>query len=66
MKNYKLSSTLYYISSILFYISAILCFVDKNPSMGVVWLCLGSTNLCLGSNYTNKAKENNDDTNKID
>jgi len=59
MNKNKVSSILYYIASILFYITAILYYTGGNTGMGVVWLCLGSTNLCLGSVYAKKAREDN-------
>ena len=61
MRKNKNKSTLFYVSAVLFNLAAILNFVggDHN-SMAVVWLCLGSTFLCLGSVYSKKSKENND------
>lgn len=32
----------------------------SNPSIGIVWSCLGSTNLCLGPLFLKKSKENSD------
>ena len=68
MKKDKISATLYYVAAILYYISAIISFSDgNNNSMAVVWICLGSTFLCLGLSYSKKSKENkNKDKDKED
>lgn len=58
-KTNKIVSTLNYFTSACFYICAIINFVNKNNSIGIFYLCLGSTFLCLGSVYLNKDKENN-------
>ena len=53
-------SILFYIASVLFLVASALCFAGGNEnSMAIVWLCLGSSCLCLGS--THKKKENNTD-----
>ena len=53
-------SILFYIASVLFFIASAIGFTSGNEnSMAVVWLCLGSSFLCLGS--THKKKENNTD-----
>ena len=57
VKKEKKYSILFFIASILFYIAAIISFTNGNNSMVVVWLCLGSAYLCLGS--THKKKEDN-------
>lgn len=58
MKEYKISSKLFYISAVLFYLAAIInIFGGNNISMGVVWIGLGSAFLCLGSMYLKKSKE---------
>lgn len=57
MKKEKIRSICFYIVSVLFYLAAIISFVEGNDnSMGVVWLCLGSSFLCLGS--VHKKQEN--------
>ena len=68
MKKDKISATLCYVAAILYYISAIISFSDgNNNSMAVVWICLGSTFLCLGLSYSKKSKENkNKDKDKED
>ena len=51
---------LFYIASVLFFIVSAIGFTSGNEnSMAIVWLCLGSSFLCLGS--THKKKENNTD-----
>ena len=53
-------SILFYIASVLFFIASAIGFASGNEnSMAIVWLCLGSSFLCLGS--THKKKENNTD-----
>lgn len=51
MKKYKL----FYLSGLLFFLAAVLDFVaGENHSAAVVWLCLGSTFLCLGYSQQKK------------
>ena len=51
-------SILFYVVSVLFFIASAIGFMSGNDnSMAIVWLCLGSSFLCLGS--THKKKENN-------
>lgn len=58
MKREKTCAILYFISSFCFYISAIINFVGHgDASKGVVWLCLGTTMLCIGSMWLNKSKK---------
>ena len=53
-------SILFYIASVLFFIASAIGFTSGNESsMAIVWLCLVSSFLCLGS--THKKKENNTD-----
>lgn len=64
MKKEKTCAVLYYISAVLFYVVAAINLLGDNndTSMGVVWLCLGSTMLCLGFVWLNKSKKKNDET----
>ena len=49
---------LFYIASVLFLVASAIGFTSGNEnSMAIIWLCLGSSFLCLGSTY--KKKENN-------
>lgn len=60
-KAYKICSTLFYVSAVFFCLAAIINIVGgNNTSIGIVWLCLGSTNLCLGSVFLKKSKENSE------
>ena len=53
-------SILFYVVSALFLIASAIGLTTGNEnSMTIVWLCLGSSFLCLGS--THKKKENNTD-----
>ena len=67
MKNNEKNSNkkiagIYYFASLCFYIAAIINFINgDNNSMAVVFLCLGSSNLCLGSVYLNKDKDKDRD-----
>ena len=69
MKNNEKNSNkkiagIYYFTSLCFYIAAIINFINwDNNSIAVVFLCLGSSNLCLGSVYLNKDKDR-DNVNK--
>ena len=69
MKNNEKNSNkkiagIYYFASLCFYFAAIINFINgDNNSMAVVFLCLGSSNLCLGSVYLNKDKDR-DNVNK--
>ena len=46
---------LFYLSGLLFFIAAALNFAStENRSTAVVWLCLGSTFLCLGASQQKK------------
>lgn len=61
MKKLKKKLSLFYIASFFFYIASIIGFVSGNSnSMAVVWVCLGSSFLCLGSAHE---KKENDETN---
>ena len=45
-------SILFYIASVLFFIASAIGFTSGNEnSMAIVWLCLGSSFLCLGSTH---------------
>ena len=67
MKNDKASATIFYIAAVLFYLAAIVSFVGGNhDSNGIIWLCFGSTFLCLGSARSKRSKEKQDDEEKED
>ena len=49
---------LFYLVSAVFNVIGIVSFVSGNESsLGFAWVCLGSTFLCLGTAYNNKAKK---------
>lgn len=53
-KSNKIVSTLNYFSAVCFYIVSVINFINKDNSMGVFYLCLGSIFLCLGTIWLNK------------
>ena len=54
----KKIAALYYFASVCFYIAAIINFINgENKSIAIIFLCLGSSNLCMGGVYLNKDKE---------
>lgn len=66
MKKEKIAQILYFTASIAFFIAAIIGFSNGND-MAVVWLCLGSAMLCLGSSSSGrkrKSKEKDTDENE--
>lgn len=63
MKNYKTIAIIFYLCSVAFYINAVINIFDDS-TMGITWLCIGSLWLCLGSVYLNKAKSEDDDSDK--
>ena len=54
----KITFICFLVASIGFYIVSIMNFIDKNTSIAVVFLCLGSSFLCLSSTHRNKDKNN--------
>lgn len=57
MKKKNIGLLLYLVSAV-FNVIAIVSFASKSGnSLGFVWLCLGSSFLCLGTAYNNKAKK---------
>ncbi|MDO4489105.1 MAG: hypothetical protein Q4B67_08485 [Eubacteriales bacterium] len=55
---------LYYCISAVSYICSVMFFVQRNAGLGALWLCIGSTNLCLGSTWINKARTKETDEKK--
>ncbi|MBR6690621.1 MAG: hypothetical protein IKL65_04760 [Bacilli bacterium] len=56
----KTNKTVYilnYFTAVCFYIVSIINFINKENSMGVFYLCLGSMFMCLGSVRLNKSKK---------
>ena len=65
MKKHKITATLYYVAAILSYISAIINFAGENTKyLAGLWICIGSTFLCLGISHSKKSKENKDKEDK--
>ena len=55
-KTNKTVSTLNYFTAVCFYIISIFNFLNKNNGIGMLYLCLGSTFMCLGTVWFNKDK----------
>jgi len=56
---------LFYLVSAVFNVIGIVTFTSGNESsLGFVWVCLGSTFLCLGTAYNNKAKKETEEKEK--
>ena len=53
-KSNKIVSTLNYFSAVCFYIVSIINFINKDNSMGIFYLCLGSMFMCMGTVWLNK------------
>lgn len=65
MKNKKLISTLLYIFSAVLNICAIIGFASQmDNGISTVFLCAGSSLLCLASVFSRKTNENGEETNK--
>lgn len=56
-------TTLNYITAICFYLASIINFINDKTTIGIVWLCLGSTYICIAS--LNKKREKDTDDKKI-
>lgn len=48
-------------ASICFYIISIMNFIDKDTAAAVIFLCLGSSFLCLSTTHLNKNDKNKED-----
>jgi len=56
---------LFYLVFAVFNVIGIVTFTSGNESsLGFVWVCLGSTFLCLGTAYNNKAKKETEEKEK--
>ena len=60
MKGNKIIAILNFVSSLCFYICSIINFINDG-SMGALYLCLGSTFLCLGCVSLNKDKKDKEE-----
>lgn len=62
MKNFKVSSMIFYIAAILFYVAAIIGSTSGNEEFpSAMYLCLGSSFLCFGSVFYTKSKDSGKD-----
>lgn len=55
--NKKFLSFMFYLASVCFFISCITHFAGGEQSLGVLYLCLASSNLCNGALWMNKLKK---------
>lgn len=61
MKYMKIASISFAIASVAFYIAAIIGFAgEAGNSLATVWLCLGSTCMCLNVVFQRKTREKED------
>ncbi len=56
-KDFKKPWIVFYLISAAFYAVSVFNFIDKDSSQAVIWMCLGSTFLCLGSVELSKKKK---------
>lgn len=60
MKDKKLLKNIYYVLSLICYIVSILFFAKSSSNgMGVLWMLLGSANLCFANLFDKKNKDDN-------
>ena len=57
-KKTKKTTKCFLVASIIFYVVSIMNFIDKDTNTGIVFLCLGSSFLCLSSAHQNGNKNN--------
>ena len=61
MKKLRIASTCFSLASVAFYIAAIIGFAGQGDNgMATVWLCLGSSCMCLGVFLQRKTRESED------
>ena len=58
----KKAANIYYIASFVCYICAMIWFCGSSSSLGIMWLCIGSENLCLGSVWLIRSRDRNSQT----
>lgn len=62
MKKEKIYAIVCYVVALCLYLAAaIKLFGGDDASMGVTWLCLGSSMLCFGGVFLNNANKNDED-----
>lgn len=59
-KTNKIIAILYYLAAVCFYITMIINFIDKEIRNAIVFLCVGSVFIFLGSMYLKKYKKEKD------
>lgn len=61
MKKMKIVATCFSLASVAFYVAAILGFASEaGNGLATVWLCLGSSCMCLGVFLQRKTRESED------
>lgn len=58
-KREKICFACFLAASICFYIVSVVNFIDKNNTTAVIFLCLGSSFLCLSTTHLNKKDDKN-------
>lgn len=61
MKKQKICFICFLIAAICYFITALINFIDGDTSKAVVFLCLGSSFLCLSTVHWKKTGENDPD-----
>lgn len=61
MKKDKREKICFLAASICCYIISIVNFIDKTTTTAIIFLCLGSSFLCLSTTHLNKNDKNNKD-----
>lgn len=56
-KSFKKTWIVFFLVSAAFYAVSVFNFIDRDSSQAVLWMCLGSTFLCLGSVELSKEKK---------
>lgn len=57
MTDYKKSAIIFFIISAISYIASAILFFSGDESLAVIFLCLGSSNLCVGASNYRKDKD---------
>lgn len=61
-KREKICAIGFLVASICYYIISIVNFIDKDTTTAVIFLCLGSSFLCISTTHFGKKGKNNKDT----
>ena len=57
-KSERMCFICFLVASICFYIVALMNFIDKDISTAIIFLCLGSSFLCLSTTHLNRNDKN--------